>query len=334
VQKGNAPGVAVGGMVDTSKYKKDGPYRIGFSNGFSGNTWRTMMIASLKKEAAKHPEISDLIIVDGQGDIAKQVSDIESLIAQQVDAILCIANSGSAVAPALKQAYDNGIVTIPFNLPVDGEDWTAYTGTNPENKGKVWGEWLVQKLGGKGKIIALGGIPGNSYTAAAWGASEAIIKQSQIEVLAFKDAHWAEDKAKEVTADLLAAYPEINGVWCDGAQDGAGAMKAFLAASRPLVPVTGDDYNGLLKIYMENKEKYPNFDVGLLSEPTYESRIALQMALSALKGEPIARQWILQPALITGELVPQFVQPDLPDGLFVDTDLSDEEVKAIFTTQG
>ena len=44
-------------------------------------------MASLRNEAAKHPEIADLIIVDGQGDITKQVNDIQDLISQQVDAI-------------------------------------------------------------------------------------------------------------------------------------------------------------------------------------------------------------------------------------------------------
>jgi ribose transport system substrate-binding protein len=37
--------------------------------------------------------------------------------------------------PALREATKQGIVTIPFNLPVDGEAWTAFTGTDPEKKG-------------------------------------------------------------------------------------------------------------------------------------------------------------------------------------------------------
>jgi len=37
-----------------------------------------------------------------------------------------------------------------------------------------------------------------------------------------------------------------------------------------LVPVTGDDYNGLLKLYDAEKGKQPKFDIGLISEPTWE----------------------------------------------------------------
>ena len=74
-------------------------------------------------------------------------------------------------------------------------------------------------------------------------------------MLAFRDTNWEEDRAKIVMADLIAAYPQIDGVWCDGGQVATGAMKALLAANRPLVPVTGDDYNGILKLYDQYKDK-------------------------------------------------------------------------------
>lgn len=322
--------VAQGGTVDAAKYKKDGPYRIGFSNGFSGNTWRTEMLASLKAEAAKHPEIDDLIIVDGQGDNTKQVNDIESLISQQVDAILVISNTGTSVVPPLRRALQKNIVTIPFNLPVEGTDWVAYIGTDPANKGQRLGEWLRDALDGKGKIVALGGIPGNSYTAAAWGAAEKVIKDAGIEILAYRDANWEEDTAKVVMADLIAAFPEINGVWVDGGQDGTGAMKALLAANRPLVPVTGDDYNGLLKLYAQHQASEPNFEIGLLSEPTWESTLALRTALEILKGEKVPKNRIIEPEFVTPKNYRQYIAPDLPDGVFVDSDLSPEVLKELF----
>ena len=52
-----------GGTVQ--RPKKDPPYRIGFSNGFSGNSWRAMCIASLEAEVANQPDVAELIIVDG-----------------------------------------------------------------------------------------------------------------------------------------------------------------------------------------------------------------------------------------------------------------------------
>src|SRR6476659_4326579 len=198
----NATIAAAGETVSGAKFKKKGPYRIGFSNGFSGNTWRTECLYSVKKEAASHKDLADVIICDGPGDISKQVNDIENLVSQNVDAILCIPNSGSAVAPVLRDATKQGVVTIPFNLPIDGEAWTAYTGTDPQKKGFGLGKWLREAVGDSAKIVALGGLPGNSYTASAWAGAQKAFEGSNIQVLAFKDASWEEDKAKVVMADL------------------------------------------------------------------------------------------------------------------------------------
>ncbi len=317
-------------LVDVAAFQKEGPYRIGFSNGFSGNTWRTMTVASIEQEAGKHDDLEELIIVDGQGDNTKQVNDIESLISQEVDAILTIPNTGSSVVPVLRRAVQEGIAVVPFNLPVDGEEWTAYTGTDPANKGGRLGEWLRDALGGQGRIVALGGIPGNSYTAAAWGAAEPVLTEAGIEVLAFRDAYWEEDRAKIVMADLISAYPEIDGVWCDGSQVATGAMKALLDANRPLVPVTGDDYNGLLRLYDENGANEPNFSFGLLSEPTWESALALRIALQILRGEETPVIQTIEPQFITIENYQDYYRPNLPDGVFVDTDLSDETLAELF----
>ena len=316
-----------GEMVDPAPYAR---FRVGFSNGFSGNSWRKMMLKSLELEAARHPELKELIVVDGQGDVTKQVNDIESLISQEVDAILCIPNSGTAVVPALKQATEMNIVTVPFNLPADGTDYTAYVGVDPARKGARNGEWLAKAVGKGGKVVALGGLPGNSYTAAGWGAAEPILKEAGIEILAFRDAYWEEDRAKVIMSDLISAYPQIDGIWCDGSQVATGALKALLAANKPLIPVCGDDYNGLLRLYDENKDKYPNFAFSAISEPTWESAIALRTALDILKGKAVPFNQMIEPQAITVENYKDYYKPNMPDAVFVDTELSDEILKEIF----
>lgn len=311
--------------------KKDGPFRIGFSNGFSGNSWRAMCLRALEIEAASHKDLAELIVVDGQNDITKQVNDIESLINQQVDAILVIANSGSAVVPALRNARQEGILVAPFNLPIDSDGFDAYVGTNPALKGEKSGQWLRDRLGGKGKIVALGGIAGNSYTAAGWAGANKAFEGSDIEVLTFRDTDWSEDKAKVIMADLITAYPQIDGIWADGGQVSAGASSALLAAGRPLIPVTGDDYNGLLKFYDSHKASEENLDIGLISEPTWEGVVALRNVLNLLRGGELQRDLTITPKLITKENYKDFMRPDLPDSVFVDTNLSDEELKMIFS---
>ena len=104
----------------------------------------------------------------------------------------------------------------------------------------------------------------------------------------------------------------------------------MLAAGRKLVPITGDDYNGILKIYQEHHQDNPGLKLGLVSEPTWESTIAVRTALKLLAGEDVPKQQIIEPTLINNSNALQYVKPDLPDGVFVDTDLSDAELAKIF----
>jgi ribose transport system substrate-binding protein len=291
-----------------------------------------MCLASIQREAAQYPEIEELIILDGQNKVDKQVNDIYSLIAQEVDVILTIANSGTAVAPVLKEATEKGILTVPFNLPVEGTDYVTYVGTNPSVKCKRLGKGLRDALDKDSGIVALGGIPGNSYTAVCWGAAKPIITEMGIEVLAYRDAYWEESRAKSIMTDLIAAYPDIDGIWADGGQVACGALKALLSSNKPLIPACGDDYNGVLRLYDTYKDKYPEFTFISISEPTWESSIALRTAIEILRGEKkqVHQNLFIRPLAITPENYKNYYRPDLPDAVFVDTELSNEKLKQIF----
>jgi ribose transport system substrate-binding protein len=83
-------------------------------------------------------------------------------------------------------------------------------------------------------------------------------------------------------------------------------------------------------MFMAQRDKEKKFDIGLLCVPTRESVVALRAALSLLRGQSVPRQQIVEPQLITRENVEKFVKPDLPDGVFVDTDLTADELKKLF----
>ena len=307
-------------------------YKIGFSNSFSGNAWRATMLASLEQELEKHPDV-ELIIVDGQNDINKQVSDIENLIAQGVDAIMCIPGSAQAVEPALKEARANGIKVAIFNMPLtDKEAYDIYIGTDMADKSDKLTHWLGDKLGGKGKIVMLGGPSGNSGTAIWREVADRILAEEypDIEVLQYRDTDWKEDKAKQVMTDLLLAYPgQIDGIWCDGGQTTAGAMKAMLAARNVSIPITGNScYNSIFGMYSALHEINPDFDFAITPEPIYQSRICLQQVLKLLDGEEQEQDQIIDVPVYTGENADMYDER-LPDNLFTDHDLTDENLEKL-----
>ncbi len=152
------------GMVDTSQYKKDGPYTIGFSNIGVFNTWHVQMVRELEYEASLHPEIEELLITDAGQDVNKQIADIEDLLAKGVDALLITPTSSEALVPVVEKALDQNIPVIVFNSALAGNIETAFLGTDEVEFGYVISKWLMDQLGCEGNIIALDGAAGNSIS--------------------------------------------------------------------------------------------------------------------------------------------------------------------------
>ena len=301
------------GMVDTSQYKKDGPYTVGFSNISVGNSWRVQMVRELEYEASLHPEIEELLITDAGDDVNKQIADIEDLLAKGVDALLITPISPEAIVPAVEKALDQNIPVIVFNHALAGNIETAFIGTDEVEFGYVISQWLMDQLGCEGNLIALDGIAGTSISEDRFKGLENAIAEcpepSKVTILSREPAGWDYATGKLATERALAAYPEIDGVWSQGVAMTQGAMEAFTAAGRPLVPMTGEDNNGFMMLW---KELQPEGFKGIAaSEPTWVSAEALKLALAALNGEPIEKQAFIPVPTITDETLDEYVRPDL-----------------------
>ena len=320
-------------MVDTSQYKTNPPYKIGFDIYFLGNSWSVQFAEEFKYEASKHPEIGQLIVTDSQGEVAKQVANLEDLISQHVDIIVVTPLSESALVPVVQKAVDQGIPVISNAIFVTNEALKKLLVTEVSvddyDFGRVGAEWLAKKLSGKGNIIALSGMPGMTTTERRWaGATSVFDKYPDIKIVAREYADWAYPKAKSAVASLLPAFPEIDGVWSGGAAMTRGAIEAFEEAGRNLVPMTGEDNNGFLKMWQKLRDK--GFDSIAPSKPTYIGAEACLAALEILNGEPVPSQIKFAPPVITGATLDKFVRPDLPDSFWARTRLPDDIIKSLF----
>ena len=299
------------------------PYVIGFSNGFCANTWRAEVSAALTKltnQLEAKGIVKKFINLCANDSIPDQISGIDSMIAQHVNALLVIGASGTAIVPAVAKATREGIVTVPFNLPINGTAWDAYDGTDPCQGGTTWATWLAAQVKGKpGGIVAIGGTPGNSYTAADWSCAEKVFRRDGTKVLApLAYGNWEPAVAKSQMASFISAYGnKITGVYTDGGQNAIGVEEALLAAGDPLLPATGDtSWNGLLELWMKDHSKYPNFKLELIPVPPgTEAQIALNLAISILEGKHVPKVTILKPAIVNDSNIAQYVQPDLPAGV-------------------
>ena len=316
--------------VDTSKFRKKPPYTIGFSNASVVNSWRVQMVRELQAEADRHKDvIKSLLITDANGNISKQISDVQDLLAKGIDALLLAPLSPDALVPAVNRALRQGVPVIVFNSKISGDRYTSFIGEDQVQFGYVIAKWLMQKMNCQGNLIVLDGVAGNSITEERFQGLEKAIKEcpdpSKINVLSRYPSDWAYDKGKLSTERALAAYPKIDGVWSQGGAMTQGAIEAFQAAHRPLVPMTGEDNNGFLKLWQKLQPE--GFSSCAGSEPTWESAIALVFALRALQGEPIPKDFLVPVPTVTDENLGKYVRPDLSDSFWANTRLPEQEVK-------
>ena len=80
-----ASGIAGASAQELPALKKKDKYKVGFSQTESNNPWRIAQTESMKAEAAKLGY--QLVYTDAASSAAKQVADVNSMIAQGVDLI-------------------------------------------------------------------------------------------------------------------------------------------------------------------------------------------------------------------------------------------------------
>src|SRR6476646_91930 len=310
-------------MVDTAKFKKAGPYKMGFSNISVVNSWRVQMVRELEQEKTLHSDVSDLFITDAGGDVNKQIADVEDLLSKGIDALLITPASPDALVPVVQKALDAGIPVVVFNSSIAGDIATASIGTDETEFGYVIAKWLMGQIGCKGQIIALDGIAGNSISADRFNGLQKAINEcadpTAIKILSRTPADWPYAKRKIATEHAHAAYPQSVGVWSQGGAMPQGAMEVFQAAGRKLVLMTGDDNNGFMKLW--KKLQPAGFKGIAASEPTWLSGSALNLALDALNGKPVPHKRLIPVPTITDANLDQYVKPDLSDDYWANSKL-------------
>lgn len=333
-----APSEATSGVSESAPVASSGEqtegsgYVVALCNYSIGNSWRAQMEQEFVAEAERLKAdgiVSEYYITNSNEDINKQISDMQDLITKKVDAIAITAASPTALAPIVEEAMEAGIKVVSFDNVVDTDEQIATVGINEKEFGRIGAQWLADKLNGKGKIVVLNGIAGTATDSLRWGGAEEVFKNyPDIKVLAAANASWDYAQGKAAVESMLSAYPEIDGVWSQGGAMTQGAIDAFIAAGRDLVPMTSEGNNGAIRVWTENKDK--GLSCIAPSNPTYTSAEALRVLIKALKGEEVPKNVVMDIETVTEDNVEQYYREDMPDSFWVLTELNDEALGKLY----
>ncbi len=232
-----AAAIGTAALAELPKLEKKDTYKVGFAQTESNNPWRIAETASMKAEAEKRGW--QLVYTDAAGSAAKQVADVNSMIAQGVDAIFLAPREEKPLIPAIMNAKKAGIPVILLDRNVDqslakaGEDYVAFIGSDFIEEGRRAAEWLTKTMNGQAKIIELQGTVGSSPANDRRDGFAAYIKDhSGMQIVASQSGDFARDKGRQVAETLLQAHPDANAIYAHNDEMAIGAIAAIEAAGK------------------------------------------------------------------------------------------------------
>lgn len=221
---------SAGGATDGS-----GKKTIGFSQMENTGPWRIAESESMKSEAAKRGDKYNFAYTDAQSQTAKQISDVEDLIARKVDAIFLApreAEGFSGIFQAAKAAKIPIILIDREATGVVGTDFVTVIKSDFIQEGKRAGEWLATKTGGKAGIVELKGTTGSSVANdRSKGFMDAIKASPDMKIIASQDANFTRAEGQKVMENIIQSKgKEITAVYAHNDEMALGAIQALKAA--------------------------------------------------------------------------------------------------------
>ena len=303
-------------LFGTAAQAKD-KYKIFLSMSYIGNDWQAEA-ANMVKAMAAAPDMRDK--VDLQVQVAgpnaqRQIQQINAMVQQGADAIVTFPISPTALNQVVKNACDKGVLVFAYDAEIT-EDCAYNIHIDQPEAGRVTAEWLVDKLGGKGNIVVLTGVPGTSVdTQRTAAAKEVFAKHPDIKIVAEAVGMWSQAVTRTELSKILATqnWDDIDGLWMQVGCYTANAMQ-LEAGKTPdqLLPCAGEGANGgRIQMLPADTEvegaSSPYAPLGAprisYASPPYSGGLALKLAVKKLEGGDVPKLTILPLPLVTNETI-------------------------------
>lgn len=218
-------------------YGSGEPIRLAFSQVVMNHPVRINMVETFKANCEKYSNVT-CFVTEGTGDVGVEIANIESLIQRQPDVLIASSLSGTAVYPAYEAVNKAGIPLIINNsgIPDDSAkhiQLTSFISPDDWHNGRILGQYMADRLGGKGNILIIEGVVESSnYEFRLGGFMEVINKYPEIKVVGKQSGAWIRMPAMTAAVDLLQANPDVQGIYAMNDEMGMGVLEALRAAGR------------------------------------------------------------------------------------------------------
>lgn len=237
--------VACGGSnpTDTTtggSRSEDAPYRVGMSQANEAEPWRAVMNAQIANAAAAHGV--EVIFTDAAQNNAQQVEDIQTLLEQDIDALIVSPNEATPLTEAVTSVYEQGIPVIVLDRKINGDGYTVWIGADNRLIGRQAGtfvaDWCAEQGHDPCNIIELRGLEGSTPAGERGdGFREGLATNEAAHIVGSQNADWVQDKAPELTAAMLEVNSQVHVIYAHNDPMAEGAIVAAEAAGLDLSQV-------------------------------------------------------------------------------------------------
>lgn len=248
----------------------------------------------------------EVITVNANNDSATQVSQVQDLLTQDIDAFIYIPAGAAAATVPARLARAQGIPVVNVDRNADGEPGDTFIAGEGVKSAYEVCSHLIGLAGGKGQMIMVHGQKGvTPEVNRTKGCTQAIDENEGVELVAQQwSERWSQDEGFAITQNLLQANPEVSMIF--GQADGLamGAAKAVSAAGLEQRIYVGG-YDGDTGALLALKEGV--FDVTATQSTRTMGRLAVDSSIKLAAGESVPAEQIIDAVLTTQENVQQFI---------------------------
>ncbi len=248
----------------------------------------------------------ELIVNDAQRSAEKQVQQVESFVAQKVDAIILNPCEVEASSPAVEKAFAAGIPIVNVNSETRAAP-TAFVGSRDEQAGRIAMEYLAQRLNGKGNVAMMQGFLGQAAQIERdQGARDVLAKNPGMKLIAVQTAEWDRAKAMTLMEDWLQSYgARIDAVFAQNDEMAMGALIALEQAKRKdkVILAGVDAIPDALQAVRDGR-----LDATVFQDARGQGNAAVETAIKILRKEPYEKQLFIPFQLVTKDNVAQFLK--------------------------
>ncbi|WP_438811774.1 sugar ABC transporter substrate-binding protein [Pseudomonas lijiangensis] len=281
-------------------------YRIGVSIARIDDNFMTYVRNGLNDAAKK--ENVQIQFEDAQGDVVRQLNQVEGFISQKVDAVIVLPVDTAAAVNITRAATRARIPLVYVNRRPDQHTLPAgvvAVASQDIQAGQLQMKYLAEKMGGKGNLaIIMGDLVQNATQGRTEGVKQVLQQYPDIKIVGEQSALWQRDKGMDLTSNWLLAGVKIDAIVANNDEMAIGAAMALQQAGQRSTPVVGIDGlpDGLAAI------KRGQLAASVFQDPQAQASSAITAALRMIKGEPVESDIWVPYQLIRPEQVSEFAQ--------------------------